>query len=388
MTEAPSPFSKLNPKLQIAWDSTSLSALMRCPRQYEYSILNGWRQTEDRVDLEFGGFFASSAETYKKGRLNGLSKEMATVEALRYVLSATWKDGKPWGGRWEAMWHCTGTEPYKNAKGNKAKCPYSHKGVWLPGTAPDTCGECGSPTEVKTQWLSDNKAKDRHTLVRLVAWYCDDQPETVADGAYPYAFPNGQPAVELSFQMPLPWRAPGNLEFVKWEAKDGNDGGSLIKKLPGEPYILCGHLDSIMQFGEEKFISDNKTTKKALGQSYFAAFSPHIQMDVYDLAGSILYPSLGLRGVMIEGAQTLTEGARFGLGIQYRTDALRNELLGDLRYWLSQAEKFAEEDHWPMNRASCYLCPFKSVCSKDPQMRQQYLEANFVKQPWNPLAER
>lgn len=391
MTDAPSPFSSHIPKLQVAWDATSLRSLMTCPRQYQYQILEGWRPQGAKVDLEFGGFFASACEIYKKGRINGKTKEQATLAALRYTIEATWvlrdetnpaHGGKimgPWGGRYEELWHCTGAEPYRNAKGNKAKCPWSHKGVWLPSPAPDICGECGSEIETQRQWISDNKTKDRYTLVRLVAWYCDEQPETKSDGPWPYQFPNGQPAVELSFQMPLPWKAP---------AYGMRAGGMVIKPDLGEPYILCGHIDSIMTFGNENFPADNKTTKNALGQSYFAGFSPNIQMDVYDLAGSMLYPSLGLRGVMIEAAQVQQEGARFGVGVSYRTDKLREELLTDLRYWLTQAEKFASDDYWPMNRASCYLCPFKGVCNKDPDMRQGYLEGNFVRDPWNPLKPR
>ncbi len=389
--------------------------LMECPRKYQYGILQGWRQIEDKVDLEFGGFFASAAETYKKARLSGKSKEQATIDAVRYVVEATWiggykpgrcpcpdgcngcnmpegseaQTGKPWGGRYETLWRCTGSEPFRNAKGNKAKCPWSHKGVWLPWTAPSECGHCGSKTETQRQWISDNKTKDRYTLVRLVSWYCDEQAEDVSEGPYPFAFPNGQPAVELSFKMPLPWKTPA----VPYDESPRSDHhGGKIPDPRGdeyrEPYILCGHLDSIMTFGTEKFIADNKTTKKALGTAYFASYSPSIQMDIYDLAGNVLYPSLGIRGVMVEGAQVLQEGARFGVGIQYRTDKRREELMADLKYWIGQAEKFAADDHWPMNRASCVMCQFKSVCSKDPSQRQMFLESNFVKQPWNPLQER
>lgn len=372
MSEAPSPFSKHNPKLQIAWDSTSLRSLMTCPRQYQYAIIEGWRQPGEVTDLDFGGFFASSVETYKKARLSGKSKEEATLGATRYVINATYTpEHGPWGGRYEELWQCSGTNPYRNARGNRAKCPHAHKGVWYPAPAPDICGECGSATCKNRQWIPDDKSKNRHTLIGLVVQYCDEQPESPSEGAYPYKFPNGQPAVELSFKMPLPWHT--NLA-ESW-------------KNP-ETYILCGHLDSIMKFGDEIFISDNKTTRKPLSFSYFSQYSPNIQIDVYDLAGNLMYPGLGIKGVMIEGAQVLQEGSRFGIGIQYRSDALREELLTDLEYWIRQAEKFAIEDHWPMNRASCYLCPFKSICSKEPEVRQRYLEAAFVKRPWNPLQER
>lgn len=382
--DAPSPFSAYIPKLQTAWDATSLKSLMTCPRQYQYSILEGWRPAQDKVDLEFGGYFASSVERYKKARVAGKSKAEATAIAVRYVVEASWGEDGPWGGRYEEMWHCTGSEPFRNAKGNRAKCPYSHKGSWFPAPGPGVC-TCGSHTESERQWIGNDRVKDRYTLVRLVAWYCDEQPELAEDGAVPYVFPNGQPAVELSFKIPLPWK----VLLKEGQPYTHQDGASdYFPAEYGETYILCGHLDSIMSYGDEHLVADNKTTKNMMGAQYFAAFHPNIQMDVYDLAATTLYPSLKIKGVMIEAAQTLTEGARFGVGISYRSDPQREELLGDLRYWIGQAEKFAQDNHWPMNRANCYLCPFKVVCSKDPDSRQRYLEAAFVKHPWNPLEER
>lgn len=388
MTDTPNMFSTYLPKLQIAWDATSFKYLMTCPRQYQYAILEGWRPAEERVDLEFGGFFASSVETYKKARVEGLGKQEATIKAVRYAIEATWTadtggdtEGHtpgPWGGRYEELWRCTGSEPFRNAKGNRAKCPYSHKGSWFPAPAPGSCS-CGSDTHTERQWIGNDRVKDRYTLVRLVAWYCDEQPEEVGDGAMPYVFPNGQPAVELSFKIPLPWKAPG-------EYRGFPTGGTNYTS--GETYLLAGHLDSIMEYGVEHFVADNKTTKNMMGVVYFAQWHPNIQMDIYDLAANTLYPTLNIKGVMIEAAQVLTEGARFGVGISYRSDAMREELLGDLRYWLTQAERFAIEDHWPMNRANCYLCPFKVVCSKEPAHRRRYLEAAFVKKQWNPLIER
>ena len=403
MTDAPSPFSASNPKLQRAWDATSFRALMQCPRKYQYSIIEGWRTAEASVHLEFGGYFAKAVETYKKARLGGDDKVRASMGALRYVLEATWvkqyEDGncpcpdgcngcelpqyKPWGGRYEEMWRCTGSEPYKNSKGNRAKCPWSHKGIWLSAPSPGMCGECGSACETSRQWISDNKAKDRHTLVRLVISYCDEQSEDVSEGPYPYMFPDGTPAVELSFRLPLPWKTPTPLSKMA----DGS-GIYLVNDPSRETYLLCGHLDSIMQFAQERFISDNKTTKNPLSPAFFDSFGPDIQVDIYDLSGSLLYPSLDLRGVMIEGAQVLQTDNHHGVGMQYRNDAQREELLGDLRYWLDQAEDYAKKNYWPMNRASCKMCEFKSVCTKDPGKRQMYLESNFVRRPWNPLEER
>lgn len=179
-------------------------------------------------------------------------------------------------------------------------------------------------------------------------------------------FPNGVPAVELSFKFPLPYLTPN-----------------------GEPYIACGHIDSLMKFGNENFISDNKTTGKALNKRYWSGYSPNVQVDLYDLAGQVLWPQLNLHGVLIEGAQiTKTMGMDLGIGIMHRTEEQREEFLVELEYWLNQAEHFASTNVWPMNRRNCWLCPFREVCALDPSKRQAKLEQDFEKRFWNPLEER
>lgn len=384
---APSQWSTGNPRLQLAWDATSIKLLMECPWKYKTVIIDGWRSAHSKIDTDFGGFFATCTETFHKARLAGRTKTEATVLALRKAIELTWirgastgglecgdcdpgddTTGHPWGGQYATVWRCTGTEPYKNKKGNRAKCPYSHAGKWYPEPAPGICGECGSAVQSERKWYGDSRIKDRPGLVRLVGWYCLDQPDelTGGQGLVPYAFPDGTPAVELSFAFPLPFNTPY-----------------------GEPYIIAGHLDKIaVALGNQNFIADNKTTSKTLSQNYWLQYTPNVQVDTYDFVGSVHYADLNIRGVAIEGAQVTQEGAKFGLGLMYRTEAMREEYLRDLEYWIKQAERFAEEDYWPRNRASCFLCDLKGICGKDPGMRDRYLAADFVKKHWNPLEER
>lgn len=376
--EAASPYSPTIPNLQIVWDSTSFRALMFCPRSYQYGILQGWRGSA--VDLEFGIYFASATEVYAKQRLLGKSKFEATLSAVKRVVRDSWLGegdgadygygegaGRPWGGEYSNQWHCLGETKFRNAKGNVAKCPYSFKGKWFPGDGPTTCGVCGSRTETQRRYIPFDKVKNRESLVRLVEWYCEEQPEELGGaGLSPYAFPDGTPAVELSFKLPLPYTTPDR-----------------------QPYILAGHLDAIKTFGPiETFISDNKTTKAFLGPLYWKQYSPNIQVDIYDLAGSLLFPDLGIKGVAIEAAQTLAGGAKFATQVFYRTEGQREETLQEIGWWLKQAERFAAENYWPMNKTNCKMCAFNGICSKDPAQRERYLKADFVQKKWNPLEER
>ncbi len=368
MTEAPSPFSAHNPKLQVAWDSTSLGALMFCPRYYQHTILEGYRGS--KADLEFGIYIHAAGEEYDKLLLEGKSWEDAQRGAVRKALevSSIYDDEgnwKPWSGEWVEVWHCKGEEPYKNAKGNAAKCPYSHKGKWFPAPGPSTCGECGSDTEHEVHWYpyEDYKVKNRMTLIQTIVWYCeeykDDHP------VKPYIFPDGTPAVELSFAVPIDYHNKYS-----------------------EEYQVCGHLDGVVSFGDEYFIRDRKSTKSTLSKSHFAGFSPNIQFDIYDLFGSIIFKDLHISGILVDAMQVMVGGSRFVLKPLYRSNERREELIEDIHYWLDQAEGYAEKNYWPMNRRNCWICGFKEICAKDPSSRKMYLEAGFEKSFWNPLEER
>ena len=356
--------SPANPRLQVAWDSTSLGALQFCPRYYKYAHLDGW--SGSTIDLEFGVHAATGFELYQKARLNGDTKDQALFKVVRAVLSATWKDGKGVMGRYENQWKCTGTTKYKNKKGNAAICPYAHKHAWFPEPYPQECGECGSPTRRQRNYIPETPAKNRHSLLRLLVWYIDEQPEDLDDGLRPYVFPDGTAAVELSFRVPLPWKSPY-----------------------GDQYLLTGHNDYLGAFGPEIWTVDNKTTTKSLTTKFWEGYSPHYQIDTYDLTAALAYPNLDIRGVMLDAAQVTTDGARFGRHPFYKTDAQREEHLTMIEYWIRQAEYFAEKDFYPMNKRNCWLCPFKNVCNKDPEQRDRYLNEGFLKREiWNPLVPR
>jgi len=180
-----------------------------------------------------------------------------------------------------------------------------------------------------SEFVADNPAKNRKTLIRALTWWCDDQPDTPSDGGlFPLRFANGTPAVEFNFQMPLPFVAA-----------------------TGERFVLAGYLgDAAASHGDENFIADNKSTKNALDRKYFSQYSPNIQIDIYDLVGNVMFPEMKFKGVAIDAVQLQVGGARFGIGLQYRSDFHREELLKDLEYWLGQMEGWATKKEWPKNR--------------------------------------
>ena len=178
---------------------------------------------------------------------------------------------------------------------------------------------------------------------------------------------NGKPAVELSFKL---------------ELETGPVGGV--------PYILCGHLDRVVEYAEGTYVMDRKTSSTTISSYYFDQFDPDNQMSLYTLASKVIYAT-PVKGVIIDAAQIAVGFTRFARGFTYRTETQLDEWLKDTKYWMDEAGDLAKHGHWPMNDKSCHKyggCHFRSVCSKSPEMREVFLNSGFVKQPWNPLVPR
>ncbi|HUP79529.1 MAG TPA: PD-(D/E)XK nuclease family protein, partial [Pirellula sp.] len=142
-----SSFSTITPNLQLAWDSTSLSAFKTCPRLYYYSIVLGYEPKQRSYHLTFGLIYHSALETYDHERSRGVDHDGAT---------------------WAAVWHTL-------------------KETW--------------DTKLQRPWNSGDSYKNRFTLVRTIVWYLDhfaDDPITTVQ------LSNGKPAVELSFRYKFP----------------------------------------------------------------------------------------------------------------------------------------------------------------------------------------
>lgn len=228
------------------------------------------------------------------------------------------------------------------------------------------------------------KYKNRETIIGLVIDYLD---HFVDDPADTFILADGRPAVELSFRFALNWgpQAARPLDY-------GDDPE--ITKL-GQPYLLSGHLDRVVNFADALYVMDRKTSLSTLSGYYFNQWSPNNQMTLYTLAGKIMLNS-PIKGVIIDAAQVmLREPNNFQRGFTYRTDDQLDEWVHDLKYWLQSAETYATMEYWPQNDTSCDKfggCKFREVCSKSPSVREQYLRATFDKlapeERWNPLRAR
>jgi len=321
-------------KIQFAWDSTSLGYLKTCPRLYQYMIIDGWSGKEESVHLRFGQEYHTALQQYEVSRANGVKHE----DAIHDTISELW----------------TRTHGWNVDRSNKA-----------------------------------GQYKNRETLCSLVVDYLDHfGPE---DPARTYIKADGTAAVELSFRFELDFGPHYIIDNGQIE-----DRSEIIERIPtGQPYLLCGHLDRVVEFNDAILVMDHKTTTTTVGDYYFDQWEPNNQMTLYTLAGGVVL-NAPIRGVVISAAQIMLDKPnRFVRGFTYRTPDQLEEWLKDLERLLIVNEGYAESDYWPMNDTACDKfggCKFRGICSKSTSVRDKFLRADFVQLPeeerWNPLKPR
>lgn len=315
-----------------AWDATTLSELFRCPRRFDYSMQQGFGPPGARTDLVFGQGFHSGLEALDIAFLDGKPHAEAIDLALAAALESVSRQSD---GSWKLF--------------------------------------TGDMTEKRGGY------KTAATLLRAVQWYAEDNyPGPIT----PMRMPNGAPAIEVSFRIPLPITAPD-----------------------GDRYLLIGHLDGMGTMGNfASYVRERKTTKSALGQFYWKQWNPAIQPFTYDLAASVLYKGQDwlppLQGVMMEAAQIGVNFARFERKPIPRTEGQREEWLATIVSKIQEYERRAllppsdvgEEGRFAPNYAACSMyggCHFAPVCTQDPTRQQITLEQQYEKRPlWNPMEVR
>lgn len=339
--EAPSPFLP-GTQIQFAWDSTSLSWLKTCPRLYQYQMLDGWSLKEDAIHLRFGIEYHQALHDYELSKATGITHVDALHDTVRALLIRI--------------------------------------ADWNP--VPRTKSE-----ELKTKF----------NLLRSIVWYLEKYKD---DPAKTIILKDGTPAMELSFKFELDWGPQYAIAGIIEEDPQGelkSNTGRKFKHIEDrtlQPYLLCGHLDRVVDFSGETFVMDRKTSTSTLGSYYFDQYAPDNQMTIYSFAGQVILDA-PVKGVIIDAIQIAKDWSRPVRGFTFRTNDQIDEWLRDLRSWLSLAESYATEGYWPQNDTACSKfggCRFREICSKSPHVREKFLEADFVKaEPqdrWNPLKPR
>jgi hypothetical protein len=324
-------------QIQYAWDSTSLGYLKTCPRLYQYIMIDGWSEKQSSVHLKFGIEYHKALEEYDDHRLKGQSHEDALNTTIHALLARIHD--------WDV----------------------------------DTSTRAGN-------------YKNHCTLLQLVIDYLDKYKD---DPAQTVIRENGEAATELSFRFELDWGPQAAYVYPKAASSFSIQNGDSTRSELSQPYILSGHLDRVVNFNDSILVMDRKTTTTTPGAYYMDQWSPNNQMSLYTLAGQVVL-NTAVKGVIIDAAQVLLDKPNnYVRGFTYRTPDQTKEWLDDLKFWLHSAENYATIGYWPMNDTACDKfggCRFRGVCSKDPSVRERFLEADFIKLPseerWNPLKPR
>ena len=83
--------------VQFAWDSTSLTLAMECPRKYKYRMLDNLAPDSTSVHLLFGGIYASALEHFYQLRAVGADLEEAILLVTKKAMLDSWdrETGQP-----------------------------------------------------------------------------------------------------------------------------------------------------------------------------------------------------------------------------------------------------------------------------------------------------
>lgn len=295
--------------VQFGWDATSISSYEKCPRYYQLKHLEGWQPNNKSVHLRFGGHYADALEHYFKHLADGADAEEALRLVVRQALIDTWdrEDEDDEGQPWESL----------------------------------------------------HNTKTRDTLIRSIVWYFDHFED---DPAPTVILPDGKPAVEYSFALPV-----------------DND------------IVFCGHIDRLVDYAGGIYVMDQKTAGNTITPRYFEGYSPDVQMSMYSWAGGIIF-DVPVKGVIIDAAQIAVGFTRFSRGFVPRSTQILDEWYDMTMLTIEDAQRSTKENQFRMNRASCGNyggCEFRNICTRIPQHRQNLLQADFHKAPrWDPLKRR
>lgn len=204
-----------------------------------------------------------------------------------------------------------------------------------------------------------DKAKNFHNTFHALEAYMQEYPPFL-DIVQPFMKPDGTPATEFSFAIPLPVNNP-----------------------LGEPYIFAGRFDLLGTFGDLLVVQDEKTTS-ALGPYWLRQWDLRGQFLGYVWACRQLGYQIDhcvIRGIAIQK----TQHQFAAVPVQY-AQHLIDRWYEELLYTLHDINRCYASGRWAYNFAdacgSYGGCSFHDLCmSRDPS---NWL-TNYEHNPWSPI---
>jgi hypothetical protein len=285
------------------------------------------------------------------------------------------------------------------------------------------------------QLHSLDTSRTKETLVRSVVWYCDEYKD---DPLRTAMLPNGKPAVELSFMLPVfdievgPTDELPELDYEDVANYFRHDheraiqalsqGRKLFGRLTGlhpsdSMYVaanrsfytitICfaGHIDRVVHFGDEVFVLDYKSSKYPLTLEWVQGFDRSTQFFGYYTAAAIMasqpnsvFPGHPA-GVLVDGLQLQVNATRFARFPLRYSPTIANEFLENLEALVRiKAETAARLGLYPTEAESeCNAyrkmdgsggCEFRKICNAPPATRDYELRQRFTRSVWDPSQPR
>lgn len=186
----------------------------------------------------------------------------------------------------------------------------------------------------------------------------------------PIVLPGGKRAIEFSFAHPLPVTNPET----------------------GDPILYCGRMDAILEFADQPFITDEKTTSQ-LGATWSRQWDLRSQFTGY--AWGCRESGIKVAGAIIRGVSILKTKYETQQAITYRPEWQIDRwyeqtvlLIADIKARWSELRgeaKTYQAFPYSLDHACTDFggCAFRQVCST--QDEGSWLETYFERRQWNPL---
>jgi hypothetical protein len=286
-------------------DSSAISTFRSCKKKFFWSTVQKFKPLGQSIHLVAGGAFAAGVEAARIAQFTTSSGKALTVDELS--LAAMPAYAKAW----------------------------------------DDFPESGE------------EAKNFHNTFHALEAYLTEYPP-FTDMIQPVIKPDGNPATEFSFAIPLPVNNPA-----------------------GEPYLFCGRFDLLGKFGDLLVVQDEKTTS-ALGPSWLRQWDLRGQFIGYVWACRQLGYQIDhcvVRGIAIQKTQHqfATVPVQFPAHL---VDRWYEELL----YTCHEINHAYSTSRWPYDFADACSsyggCSFLDLCkSRDPS---NWL-TNYETNTWSPI---
>lgn len=340
-TELSEPSNRAEPVSSEPWfpsvfDSSMLSAWKSCPALFRLGYLNHWKPKGDSVHLVAGKAFAKGLEVARRAFYTGQTEE------------------------WRPLVRVQPTDP---------------KGLWMPIPAPQGDAETAVALGLKALLAEygdfecpEDSAKSPSRMCGAFEFYFENYPLHEGELS-PIRLAGGRRAIEYSFAHPL----------IHPITKD-----VILHPLSGDPILLCGRMDAILDHAGAPMICDEKTTSQ-LGPTWSRQ---------WDLRGQFMGYSWGCREAGVKVAGAVIRGVSI-LKTKYETQQaiiFHPEWVID-RWYLETCETIIDiirafldgrfKHNFGDSCSSYGGCGFRLVCSS--QDESPWLDTYFERREWNPL---